>query len=405
LFGSKDRSLVSQRSLPPSEDGIGEERLTLTSETSSCQHIRETGSFLAMSEESLTLRSYQQAPSYPSKGTFRPIFVVGASRSGTSMLNRILGQHNAILAMNELHFFEKVGDTVMRSRVLSQKSTLENCARLLGVARRGIWASSPLKEDYQDAAVVLASDGKSRLTKLQIFQLTLQQLASRAGTPYITDQTPRNIFYASHLLKAYPNAVVLEIVRDPRAVLYSQKKRWRLKRLGSGHHPRWNVFRVYFNYHPLTLTLLWRKSIECGFALDGHPRHKRIFYEKLVTNPQIECQRLCEFLGLSYDPAMLEIPQIGSSHRISQPEKLGISAMSLELWRRNLSPGDLLLCELLARDIMTQLGYLPVTEARISASVFIPLILFPLHFAGVVAVNPKRALIQLKAISMDKSKR
>ncbi len=38
------------------------------------------------------------------------VFVAGASRSGTTMLNRILGQHPSICAMNELHYFGDLFD-------------------------------------------------------------------------------------------------------------------------------------------------------------------------------------------------------------------------------------------------------------------------------------------------------
>ena len=33
------------------------------------------------------------------------VFIVGASRSGTTMLNRILGNHRAVAGLNELHYF------------------------------------------------------------------------------------------------------------------------------------------------------------------------------------------------------------------------------------------------------------------------------------------------------------
>lgn len=35
------------------------------------------------------------------------IFIVGSSRSGTTMLNRMLGQNDNVEALNELHYIDK----------------------------------------------------------------------------------------------------------------------------------------------------------------------------------------------------------------------------------------------------------------------------------------------------------
>ena len=39
------------------------------------------------------------------------IFIVGNSRSGTTMMRRVLGNHPAIFMLEELHFFEQLWST------------------------------------------------------------------------------------------------------------------------------------------------------------------------------------------------------------------------------------------------------------------------------------------------------
>ena len=47
------------------------------------------------------------------------VFVTGASRSGTTMLARMLGAHSAISAFNELHYFGSLWDPYESSRQFS----------------------------------------------------------------------------------------------------------------------------------------------------------------------------------------------------------------------------------------------------------------------------------------------
>ena len=96
-----------------------------------------------------------------------------------------------------------------------------------------------------------------------IFKYTLQTEAEEKGKRYVVEQTPRNIFYISKLLKFYPQAKILHMIRDPRAVLFSQKNRWRRRGLGS-NTPLYNTIRVFVNYHSYTVTNLWKKSDEIG---------------------------------------------------------------------------------------------------------------------------------------------
>jgi omega-hydroxy-beta-dihydromenaquinone-9 sulfotransferase len=65
------------------------------------------------------------------------IFVVGNSRSGTTMMGRILGKHPEIFTFHELHFFEQLWTPIDQNRYLSKAEAERLAARLICIERDG----------------------------------------------------------------------------------------------------------------------------------------------------------------------------------------------------------------------------------------------------------------------------
>jgi len=185
------------------------------------------------------------------------IFVTGASRSGTTMLNQIFGKHSNVLGLNELHVF---GDLVQASTlhdVLPVEDQKKLATTVLKRQKYNIWrADQALNDDalLEDVMSRLAStDG----TAADVFRESVIACGEVEGKSWVCEQTPRNIFFAGDLLKAYDEAHVVHIVRNPKSVLASQKSKWRQRFLGADKIPMMVVVRTWFNYHPITLSKLW----------------------------------------------------------------------------------------------------------------------------------------------------
>jgi len=314
------------------------------------------------------------------------------------MLNRILGQHSSVLAMNELHYFGSFWDPERGTGEWTERKATRAAARLLARIHRGIWGGGPSESELTEARELLGSQEKRNWTPAAVFEVVLAAQASASMARYVTEQTPRNIFYARQLMALYGEARVLHIVRDPRAVLYSQRSRWRTRRLGGRQMPIWNVVRLMANYHPLTMTLLWKKAVEQGLMLQNHPRYRMVFFEELVQEPEKQVRQICRFLDLEFEDEMLKVPQIGSSHKAHTPERRGISADVADAWRNKLARGHVMLCERMAGPLMRRLGYEPYGQIWWYPATLGPLLGFPLHMMGVLISNPARAWIQFKAL-------
>jgi hypothetical protein len=86
-------------------------------------------------------------------------------------------------------------------------------------------------------------------------------------------------------------------------------------------------------------------------------------FEDLLADPEAAVRSLCSFAGISYEPGMLDVPQVGSSTGMDQPERRGIDAGRSGKWRSGgLSEVELAFCESVAGEEMKRLGYAP--EAR-----------------------------------------
>ena len=66
------------------------------------------------------------------------IFIVGSSRSGTTMMGRILGNHNQIFTFKEIHFFGTIwaGGQLIE---LSKKKQVDLLSKLLCIQENGIF--------------------------------------------------------------------------------------------------------------------------------------------------------------------------------------------------------------------------------------------------------------------------
>lgn len=327
------------------------------------------------------------------------VFVVGASRSGTTLLARVLGRHGCAATLQESHCFGDLWDPATPDAVLAHPYRL--AATLWARQRAEIWGGEPTAEDWLRAdRLVRELEATAAPTASSLFLGFARATARSAGKTVAVEQTPRNIFYAERLLEIYPEARFVEIVRDPRAVLLSQRQRWRMRFLGAPNVPWREALRTLVNYHALTMTRMWLAALKAGDRLVGHPRYLRIRYEDLTRDPEATVRRVCEFLRWPFEPAMLAVGRTASSTARNDSAPAGISAEGADAWIDKLPAGDRWLCELLAGRHLRRFGYRPAAGgAGRWAAALLHLARYPLHLAGALLINPRRAWLLGRALA------
>src|SRR4051812_35060133 len=151
-----------------------------------------------------------------------PIFVVGASRSGTTLMSRVVSRTGPVRALAEVHFFERLYTPGSGPDTLGHDDAVDLAARLVHTQHKGLFYRQGTPDDYKNEAeqIVSAANGTGRgVAPLKVYGEFLSTDARRRGGEVACDQTPRNVFYIRDILSAFPDARIINMVRDPRAVL------------------------------------------------------------------------------------------------------------------------------------------------------------------------------------------
>lgn len=326
------------------------------------------------------------------------IFVTGASRSGTTLTAQILGKHSRIAGLAELHYFGEFCDP--RREPADRRIVPDEAVETLFTRQNeGILAPRRRRSGDPEARRVLDRLGPEAAVA-DVFAETAVSLARRVGKAVPCEQTPRNIYYAPALLSWYPQARVVHMLRDPRGVLASQKFRWRRRSLMADPSKMTyrQQLRTWVNYHPYTVAQLWNLATRQALALSDHPRVHLLKLEDLILEPERRLRELCAFLGVEFEPAMLDIDRVNSSHVPTASGGKGLSRESIDGWRGRLSADELAVVFRRSGALMERVGYRPEPVAGTRVGRLATGARYLTHLAGAVLINPRRSVIQARAL-------
>jgi hypothetical protein len=285
--------------------------------------------------------------------TSAPIFIIGTERSGSNLLRLILNAHPQITVPHPPHimaFFaplEKYYGDLSRDESF-RKLTDDVLLHILGHIHP--WPTPVDKESLVEQAAPRDLFG--------LFAAVYEQhLAAAVGKRRWGCKSTFMIHYTERIFARYPDAQLIWLVRDPRDVALSSRES------------------VFNPYHPYYTARLWAEQQELGLRLAAqlNPASMlRVHYETLITEPGATVARICDFLNIEFDPAML---------RFFETKDALISANQARDWRNTASPiisdnankfrgrmlaEDINAIESIAGATMLKLGYelLSVEETR-----------------------------------------
>lgn len=218
-----------------------------------------------------------------------PVLIVGAPRSGTSWVQRLLVSHPQICGGQESHFFEVFADAFNSARCTPPGE------RTIGLA----CYVSP--EQLHD---VLRS----------VWRRMMQPLAdARSLARALVEKTPDHAHYLPMITTLFPRARFVHVIRDSRGVVASMLAASRAT-WGRGWAPRTSA----------AAAIKWYRSVRDA-RHDGLPlgpaRYLEIFYEQLLADPHTQTQRLYDFVGVDAAPGVLE--GIVEEQRFDRQKEIG----------------------------------------------------------------------------------
>ncbi|MBC8490035.1 MAG: sulfotransferase [Bacteroidetes bacterium] len=296
-----------------------------------------------------------------------PIFIVGNSRSGTTMMARIIGNHPDIFTFNEIHFFEQLWSGYKDREYLSKNESIKLMSRLIHIQREGYYTKINVNKYWVEAADCIESLIIDQLLPLKIYEGFLNNETQLNGKIIPCEHTPRNVFYISEIIDSFPEVRIINMIRDPRDVLISQKNKWKRRYLGDRNTPLYESIRSWINYHPITISKLWNSSINAVKKMEDCDNILSMKYEDFVSNPVKILKRICDHLSISYHNNMLNVSYVGSSHSKDSENVFGIQN-NIEKWKRSSDLfSDIFICQ---RITQRNLAYCNYKEEQIIFNLF-----------------------------------
>jgi hypothetical protein len=272
----------------------------------------------------------------------RPIFVLGCPRSGTTLLQLMLHAHPRIAIPPETRFLldcYRARNSFGDLRVEANRRAL---ARAITGQRRTLFYDLGL--DAKEIEEEIAAGPPTLGSALGI---VFRAYARRFGKPRWGDKRPGYVEYIPALLRLFPDAQLVHLIRDGRECVGSLKQM------------------PWFTQDSYAAIATWIDAIDAGRRAARRLCPGSFFelqYERLVADPGGQLTRLCEFLGEEYHPAMAKPHKLA---RVAVPERArwhdrtrqAVTTARSGSWRERLEPWELSLCEAVMGSRLASLGY------------------------------------------------
>lgn len=232
----------------------------------------------------------------PDTPTLTPIFIIGMHRSGTTLLERMLGNHSQVSEGGELYDFP---------------------AQLrLAVGRH-----------FSGPADALVAEQAAQIDFGQVGHGYLEQVRWRAGTrPFLVDKLPSNFLNVGFIQRALPGARIIHMRRGAMDTCYSN-----LKELFSNacaySYDQSELADYYARYRRLMEH--WQRQAPDGVL--------EVSYEALAREPRAEASRILAFCGLPWEDACVDVASrrgavnTASSAQVREP----IHQRNIQAWQRH----------------------------------------------------------------------
>ena len=304
------------------------------------------------------------------------------------MMGRILGNHQSVFTFKELHFFGTIWTNNSDSN-LDRKQQIDLLSRLLCIEKNGLFQQDNISDFNDRASAILANKNVSN--PLSIYELFLAVITSDNKCSIACDQTPKNMYYLNEILSYFPNAKVVNMVRDQRDVLLSQKNKWKRRFLGASAIPLSEAIRSYINYHPILSAKIWNSSLECTEKFTNNSRVRIIRFEDLLVEPIRIVKELCQFLEIEFNQEMLKVPVIGSSTQQDVKNQFLIDSSKKEKWKNGgLNSAEIYLSQLVTNRMMKRFKYDVELFSFPPILILFYLISFPIKLIFAFLLNIKR---------------
>ena len=271
-----------------------------------------------------------------------PIFVVGAPRSGTTMLAAMLSSHPELAAGPETQFFSKLPLDSLQLAASDEDWPLTATEMLM----RLTLADQPVAELFETSEEQIEQYLEDREPGVAaMLEVLTEPYAKARGATRWVEKTPNHIQNLPVLRQLWPDSFILRIIRDPRDVGLSTRK---LPTFSNEILP--NIY----------LWQSWNAGAEEFIASDE--RSMTVRYEDLVDDPEAHLRQVCDLIEVEFDPAMIAFS--GAAADVSSANETwktqvssGLTSSRKFAWKTDLPPEWRAVCDLVCHELLVAHGY------------------------------------------------
>jgi hypothetical protein len=302
------------------------------------------------------------------------LYIGGAGRSGSTILNNVLGQVDGFFATGELSLIWNWG--VIENRPCSCGRPFHECEvwpRIFDEAFGGLdkidahrmWSAKSLvnsKNPFLHVAYTAAitTAARRRHPRLIEYAAALGKLyaatARVTGSRIIVDASKRPAY--GYFIGTLPSVdlYVLHLIRDSRGIAFSRRR----GKVDPG------VNRAMRDFGPFLTGIqwsFWNASTEAIWNRPGSPRYMQLHYEDFVANPRQSLAAILNFVGEDRPLPLVGENQvmINPTHTVAgNPVRYDSGLTTLRLddqWVRDIAPGDKALVTGLSWPLLLRYGY------------------------------------------------
>ncbi|MDR6715834.1 sulfotransferase [Paenibacillus sp. 2003] len=270
------------------------------------------------------------------------VFLLCVPRSGSSLSTVMLQNHSRIFATQEMWF-------------------LMNLVDLNKADSRAYGGSSIIRQFYNAMVSEDVFEKACRSFALEIYNGFLEG----SGADFIVDKSPRYYYMLEWLDRLFPQSKRIHLQRNPLAIAASFKKVNR--HTGEGFDLTHSLQSSKLNMKSVDLTLGMLRLND--YFAEPHSNAYELQYERLVSNPQKELEKLCAFLGIRYEQGMEQYGQFLDSAKSDMFYSMGVGDPflsshqkahqdSVNNWKNILEPHEVeLYCRVMGADLFHRMGY------------------------------------------------
>lgn len=278
-----------------------------------------------------------------------PVFIVGHPYSGTTFLQLLLTAHPGFTSGPETHYFHYV----LKPLKNWMHSPLSTDQLHLVFKRFSETPKIQFEKSFIDRMGRISEpDGISAASLLNEIMLYFAAKTGGSAERWV-EKTPKHGRFINEIFNLFPNAFVLNLLRDPRDVVSSALRRKTLK--SDAERKPYCIKRAK----------KWKREVGNILKIaPSFPRLRTVRYDDIVANPPKMVQEIMDFLGEKYRPEVLEtfsenyesvtVPS-ENGHKYLASKKAVIDRRGI--WKTRMSEEDAVAVEKVCYDLMIRCGY------------------------------------------------